>query len=76
MICVEDVSRLFVDASENEARRFINFIDVLYEYCVVFLVNLWMFFDDFFDVVDGVVDDFDVFCEFAFRERTRIENAF
>jgi predicted ATPase len=76
VICVEDVPRLPVDASENEARRFINLIDVLYEHRVVLLANLWTSPDDLFDVVDGAVDDSDAFRELAPRERTRIENAF
>jgi predicted ATPase len=76
VICVEDVPRLPVDASENEARRFINLIDVLYEHRVVLLANLWTSPDDLFDVVDDAVDDSDAFRELAPRERTRIENAF
>ena len=57
VICVEDVPRLPIDASENEARRFINLIDVLYEHRVVLLANLWTSPDDLFDGADGADDD-------------------
>ena len=76
VICVEDVPRLPIDASENEARRFINLIDVLYEHRVVLLANLWASPDDLFDGADGADDDLKAFRELTPRERTRIENAF
>jgi predicted ATPase len=76
VICVEDVPRLPIDVSENEARRFINLVDVLYEHRVVLLTNLWTSPDDLFDAVDVDDGDSEPCRDLTLRERTRAENAF
>lgn len=71
VICIQDVPRLPISTSENEARRFINLIDVLYEHRTVLLTNLHAPPDALFDEDESAAaKDRDL----TLRERTRIEN--
>ena len=71
VICVQDVPRLPISTAENEARRFINLIDVLYEHRTVLLTNLHASPDALFDEDrSSAAEDRDL----PLRERTRIEN--
>jgi len=71
VICIQDVPRLPISTSENEARRFINLIDVLYEHQTVLLTNLHAPPDALFDEDEAAAaEDRDL----TLRERTRIEN--
>jgi len=72
MICVQDVPRMPTSTAENDARRFINLIDVLYERRVVLLTNLAVHSDELFDELgDAARRGRDL----SLRERTRAENA-
>lgn len=73
IIAVENVPRLTVSTAENEARRFINLIDVLYEHRVSFLANLESSPDDMFKEVDSDSDL--ASSELTTRQRTRLETA-
>jgi Predicted ATPase len=71
VICVQDVPRLPISTAENEARRFINLIDVLYEHRTVLLTNLHASPDALFaEDRSAAAEDRDL----PLRERTRIEN--
>lgn len=73
IIAVENVPRLTVSTAENEARRFINLIDVLYEHRVSFLANLESSPDDMFKEVKSDSDL--ASSELTTRQRTRLETA-
>jgi predicted ATPase len=73
IIAVENVPRLTVSAAENEARRFINLIDVLYEHRVSFLANLESSPDDMFKEKES--DSALSSSELTTRQRTRLETA-
>ena len=71
MICLQDVPRMPTSTAENEARRFINLIDVLYEHRVVLLTNLAVASDELFAESEDARRGRDL----TLRERTRAENA-
>ena len=73
IIAVENVPRLTVSTAENEARRFINLIDVLYEHRVSFLANLESSPDDMFKEKES--DSALSSSELTTRQRTRLETA-
>lgn len=73
IIAVENVPRLTVSTAENEARRFINLIDVLYEHRVSFLANLESSPDDMFK--EAKSDSDLASSELTTRQRTRLETA-
>jgi len=73
IIAVENVPRLTVATAENEARRFINLIDVLYEHRISFLANLESSPDDMFKEKES--DSALSSSELTTRQRTRLETA-
>ena len=73
IIAVENVPRLTVSTAENEARRFINLIDVLYEHRISFLANLESSPDDMFKEKES--DSALSSSELTTRQRTRLETA-
>lgn len=73
MICVQDVPRMPTSTAENEARRFINLIDAVYERRVVLLTNLAVNPDELF--AELFAESGSRGRDLTLRERTRAENA-